>query len=85
MLKDVGMSATPGRPLRGGVRRIKTTVRVHPDYELTYRKLAEELGLTYTDTLAYLMARGAGQEIPDYIQKDLRAAEHARLSEPLIA
>lgn len=85
MLKDVGMSARTGRPLRGGVRRVKTTIRLHPDYEQQYRKLAEELGLTYTDTLAYLVARGAGQEIPDYIQEELRAAEHARLTEPLIA
>lgn len=85
MLKDAGMSAQMGRPPKAGVKREKTTIQLLPDYVPHYRQLAAELGLNYTDTLAYLVALGAGQEIPAYIQKELRAADHARLSEPLIA
>lgn len=85
MLNDAGMANRGGRPLRGGVKRSKTTLYMLPEHEKQYRALSEELGLSFTDTLTYLVAKGAGQDPPAYIREELRAAENANYAQPLIA
>lgn len=58
---------------RGGVLRTRTTVRLHPDHEKAFRGLAEKMGLTLSDTLAYFCAVGANLEVPDDIKAELAA------------
>lgn len=70
---DGAMSARrapgPGRKPRGGILRTRTTVRLIPEDKTRFEQLADQLGLSLTDTLAYYAAIGAGLEIPVDIQK----------------
>lgn len=74
-----------GRPLAAGVKRKKCSISFLPDYAAEYQRLAEDLGLDFTDVIAYLAAKGAGQQIPEYIEKKMRVARNTGLAEPLIA
>lgn len=75
----------PGRQPRGGIIRTRTTVRLVPEDKTRFEELADELGLSLTDTLAYFAALGAGFAIPVDIQKELQAAQNARAADPLVA
>lgn len=58
---------------RGGVRRIKVSTLLLPTHLEQVRRTALDLGLTLADTLAYLCLKGAGMEIPPYLQEELDA------------
>lgn len=71
MRHDGSMSATntgQRRRPRGGIMRTRTTVRLLPKDKARYEVLADELGLSLTDTLAYYANIGAGIPIPPDIQ-----------------
>lgn len=78
------MAAKRGRPLRAGVHRVKRSVLFPPDQDDTFERMAKELGLSYGDLIVYLASMGAKQEVPTYIQDELKAARNARLADPLI-
>lgn len=70
------MTATaPQQQPRGGVLRTRTTVRLHPEHEQHYRELAQKLGLTLSDTLAYLCAKAADLELPADLQAEPEAGK----------
>lgn len=85
MLKDGRMTNRGGRPLRAGVKRAQATLYMLPDQADHIKGLSKQLGLTYTDTLTYLVSKGAGLELPAYIRDALRSTEDANYSQPLIA
>ena len=64
--------ATPGRKLKGGVKRTSIMVRLLPEIHEEYQRLGRELGLPLTDVIAYLAAKGAGHPVPAYIEEDIR-------------
>lgn len=84
MRLTVSMAAKRGRPLRAGVPRVKRSIMMPPDYDDTFERMAKELGLHYGDLIVYLASKGAEQEVPPYIQDDLKAARNASLADPLI-
>ncbi len=61
----------PGAPIRDGVMRTRTTVRLLPEDEQFFRDRGKELGLSLSDTLAYYLALGAGREIQPAILRQL--------------
>lgn len=60
-----------GAPIRDGVMRTRTTVRLFPEEEQFFRDRGKELGLTLSDTLAYYLALGSGRDIQPAIKRKL--------------
>lgn len=84
--QDGSMSARrapgPGRSPRGGILRTRTTVRLVPEDKMRFEAMADELGLSLTDTLAYYAALGAGLKVPVDIQKLIDDAARERANQP---
>jgi hypothetical protein len=67
---------------RGGILRTRTTVRLVPEDKMRFEAMADELGLSLTDTLAYYAALGAGLKVPVDIQKLIDDAARERANQP---
>lgn len=62
--------------------RTRTTVRLIPEDKARFEALADELGLSLTDTLAYYAALGAGFSVPVDIQQLIEEEAKKRSNQP---
>lgn len=77
-----------GAPIRDGVMRTRTTVRLLPDDEQFFRDRGKELGLTLSDTLAYYLALASERDVQPAIRRQLAERETSSreaLQDPLVA
>jgi hypothetical protein len=58
-----------GRPSKG--TRPQHTVRFPAEHYSRYQHNAEELGLSYSDYVTFVLARAHGLDLPEYITRQL--------------
>jgi len=69
--------ANHGRPSKGP--RTEHTVRIPADHDDRYVHQAGQLGLSYSDYLALVLARAHDLDVPDYVARQLSRGEGAAL------
>jgi len=73
-------ASVPGRRPKGTKKQSVSFPTEHHD---TYQKAADELGVSFSTYVAWVMAQSTNQPMPQWITDEIKAGQNKRLQEEL--